>query len=365
MATNVPYTIKNVSGGSLAYQGQTIVNGGSYTPSTSTQAQFAADPGLIADVLANKVIISIGTYEWSGAVAVEVLRTAALSRSEVLSPLPGFIARANSVVAAGATVLKTYTMVNDIALIDFHFGGRGIGQASLLRYNESAIELAPGGGFNSEADVALWTNAGLGDSSALVWSYATDQFFAGTGSAKTTFTKSDAADRVGFKYTYSTPKDVSAWRYISSNVRVTVAAGGNTARTVSMILTDVGGATRTWQIAGSTTTAPFNTEQWHTILGEIENPTASTGTFDPYNVASIELRLQDGADRAGSIWWDNVRFLTSQTLIERIYTKAEETFQLILNPVELFNTGEIIGLQYKNNDATSKEFTVTAKGVLR
>jgi hypothetical protein len=285
--------------------------------------------------------------------------------SEILSPLPGFVARANSVVSAGTTVTNTYTMTDDIALVDFHFGGRGIGQASLFRCTEGITEQLPGGGFNSSGDVSQWTNAGIGSSSGLTWSYTTAQQAEGTGSATTTFTQSDSNNFPAIKYTYSTPKNMNTWRYISAKVRVTVAAGGVQTRTVSIILTDIGGNTRTFSVAGTTTTAPFSTEQWVTILGEIENPTATVGTFDIYNVASVTLKLLDGGNKAGTIYWDDIEFVTSQELIERIYIEANSTFQLVLNPAELFDIGEVLCLQYKNNDATSKEFTVTAKGVVR
>lgn len=286
-------------------------------------------------------------------------------QSEILSPLPGFIARSNRVLAAGAAQSDTYTMVDDIALIDFHFGGRGIGQALISRVDTTVTELVPGGGFNSPSDVALWTNAGNGSSSGLTWTYTTAQAQEGTGSATVTFTQSDNNNFPAIKYTWSTPKDFSAWHEIQAYARVTVAAGGNQTRSIQIILTDVNAATRTYAVTGSTTTPPFNTEQWLQILGIIENPTSETGTFDPFNVSSITLRLLDGGNKAGTIYWDNVKLLHSKTIIERIYISANSTFQLNLNPVELFDTGDVLGIEFKNNDITAKEFTVTTKGVLR
>lgn len=286
-------------------------------------------------------------------------------QSEILSPLPGFVARSNSVLAAGVTKINTHTMVDNIALVDFHFGGRATGQASLFRCVESASQLAPNGGFNSSGDVSAWANAGLGSSAGLTWAYTTAQKTEGTGSATVTFTQSDNNNSPAIRYTYPTPIDLTNWRFISADVRVTVAAGGNQTRSVQIILTDVGGNTRIYSITGTTTTAPFNVEQWQTILGEIENPTSQTGNFDIYNVSSITLRLLDGGNKAGTIYWDNVKFVTSQTLIERIYIDANSTFQLNLNPVELFNIGDTICIHYKNTSAASAEYTVTAKGVIR
>lgn len=78
MATNTPFTIYNVSTASVTYQGQTILAGGNYVPTTLEQADFASDPGLVADTLAGKVSIGIGANSWSNTSGVEVLNAAAL-----------------------------------------------------------------------------------------------------------------------------------------------------------------------------------------------------------------------------------------------------------------------------------------------
>lgn len=286
--------------------------------------------------------------------------------SEFLSPLPGFVARSAKVLSAGATSYSTYVMSADIAIVDFHFGGRGPGQAAIFRLNPAATAFVPSGNFETTNDVTVvWTNTGIGDEAAIAWVRSTAQFTTGTSSAAQTFTKSDSNNYSEITYTWSTPQDSNAWRYISADVRVTVAAGGSVSRTVSIILEDVNAATRSYTITGTTTTAPFSTEQWQTITGEIASPTSSTGTFDSYNVSKVHLRLMDGGNKTGTIYWDNVHFDDSQELIERIYIDANRTFQLILNPVELFDVGETLALRFTNNDTVSREFTVTAKGVER
>jgi hypothetical protein len=287
--------------------------------------------------------------------------------SEVLSPLPGFVARSNSVLNAGASSLTTYTMTDDIAVVDFHFGGRGPGQASLLRISPSSSEVVPGGNFNSSDNVSTWTNAGAGSSGLLTWTYSTAQSVEGTGSATLTFTASAAGDYPAIKYMWSTPKDVSAWRYINASVYVTIATGGNQTRTASIILTDSNGATRTYQVSGGTANSPLfpARDSWYSFNRELATPDASTGTFDPYNVVSITLKMQDSGNKSGTIYWDAVSFTQSQDLIERIYIDANRTFQLVLNPVELFDVGQVIGLLYQNNDTVAREFTATAKGVKR
>lgn len=286
------------------------------------------------------------------------------AKADTLDPFAAFVARSNKVLAANTTSFDTFTMVNDIALIDFHFGGRGPGQASVYKYVAATTEQVPGGGFNSSADVALWTNAGAGSSAGLTWSYTTAQSVQGTGSATVTFTQSDTNNFPALRYTYATPKDLSGWQFISGWGRVTVAAGGAQTRAIQIILTDVNAATRTYQITGTTNTPPFNTEQWLNILKAIDAPDASTGTFDVYNVSTVTLKLLDGGNKAGTIYWDDIEFIGQKTLIERIYVDSNRTFQLILNPAELFSIGEVLALEYRNNDTVSREFTVTAKGAI-
>lgn len=277
--------------------------------------------------------------------------------------LPGFVVRSAKVLAAGATSYSVNTMTDDIAISDFHFGGRGPGQAAIFRTDLSYSALVPSGGFNSSGDVSTWTNTSIGSSAGISWVYNTAQSTEGSGSASHTFTQSDQNNYPEITYTWSTPQDFNAYRYIIAQARVTVAAGGSQTRTISIILEDVNAATRTYSLSGTTTTAPFSTEQWHTITGDIESPTSSTGTFDSYNVSKIHLRLQDGGNKTGTIYWDNVHFEDSMELIERIYIDANRTFQLIVNPVELFSVGETLTLRFKNNDSVSREFTATAKGV--
>lgn len=280
------------------------------------------------------------------------------------SQLTAFRISADKVVATNTSYFESFTMTNNIGLTDFHFGGRGIGQASISRYVDATTSQVPSGGFNSNGDVATWTNTGNGSSAGIAWVYATDQSTEGTGSAKHTFTQSDNNNYPAISYTWSSPQDFSLWRNILARVRVTVAAGGQQSRTVSIILTDSGGGTRTYSITGTTTTAPFSTEQWQTITGDIRNPTSESGTFDIFNVISIQLKLQDGGNKTGSIWWDDVELQGALTLIERIYIPGNATSQIIVNPAQTLSIGEVLMLIIRNNDASSKEFTAVAQGMV-
>lgn len=282
----------------------------------------------------------------------------------VLSPNTNapFNARIKKIIASNQTIFSNTEISQDLNLVSLIAGGRGPFQVSLYRVDINGAESIPGGGFNSSGDVSQWTNASLGDSAAGSWSYSTAQAYEGTGSALFTFTKSDSGDAVQIRHTFLTPKDFAEWRYIGARAYVTVAGGGSTSRTLSIVLTDANGATRTFSLSGTTTTAPFNVAQWNQILGEISNPTSESGTFDVHNVVSITLRLQDGADKTGSIYWDQVQFTQSQELILEAFGSANSTVQLNFDPLEAFTDTETLGIEIKNNDSVSREFDATARG---
>lgn len=286
-----------------------------------------------------------------------------ITSTELTSPLPSLNQIVRKVIAVGSTFYSDLLVTQDTAIKDFNFGGRGAGECTLAKYSPLTTEQIPGGGFNSSGNVSSWTLTGIGDSAVGSWSYATDQFTEGTGSAKYTFTKSDGNHYPEITYTWSTPKDFSEWRTIQGKVRVTVAAGGNQARTVQIRATS-GTAVRIWQITGTTTTAPFSTEQWLTVVGDIESPsaTAGTGSFDSTQVTSVSLRLTDGGNKTGSIWWDDIKLIGAVNIIQKIYSPGQTT-SLNFDPVVIFNTNDNLLLILKNNDSTTREFQCVAAGV--
>jgi hypothetical protein len=284
--------------------------------------------------------------------------------SELFSPLPSIKLTKTTVVPAGGNTNTQQTITSRTAIKELHLGGRASCEGFLARYSAATTEQIPGGGFNSSLNVSSWTNTSLGSSALLSWSYATDQFVEGTGSAKMTFTQSDANNYPEITYTYSTPKDMSVWKQIYARVRVTVAAGGQQTRTVQVRLTS-GTAVRIYSITATTTTAPFTTEQWLTIQSDLNTPssTTGTGTFDINNVNSISLRLVDGGNKAGSIWWDDVKLLGNFNILEKIYTAVGDTIQLRFDPVIIFEVGEVVYLSLTNNSASSTEFQISTSGV--
>jgi hypothetical protein len=268
-----------------------------------------------------------------------------------------------SVLASNASTNTQQTIVSRTGIKELHLGGRASCEGFLAKYVAAATSQIPSGGFNSSGQVAAWTNTGIGASAVGSWAYATDQFVEGTGSAKYTFTASANNDYPELTYTYSTPFDMSGWKKINGRVRVTVAAGGAQTRTVQIRLTS-GTAIRIYSITGTTNTAPFSTEQWQLIDIDLETPssTAGTGTFDINNVNSVSLRLQDGGNKAGSIWWDDIKLVGSLDIIEKIYTPSD-TNQLIFDPIIIFEIGETVYLSMTNNSATSTEIQISTSGV--
>lgn len=268
-----------------------------------------------------------------------------------------------AVVASQATSFITDTASSNLVINNMRVGGREVCDGSIGTYVSGTTTQLPGGGFNSTANVALWTDTSIGDSLLSSWAYTTARAYEGTGSVAKTFTKSDANNYPEITYNYSTPQNFNAWRYISAQVRVTVAAGGAKTRTVQLRVTS-GTAVRIWQVTGTTTTAPFSTEQWLIIQGELENPTATagTGTFDINNVTSVSLRLTDSGNKTGTIYWDDVRFTGAITIKEKLYSLGATVGADFLPPI-YFASGDTILFILKNNGSTSAELQINASGV--
>jgi hypothetical protein len=265
------------------------------------------------------------------------------------------------VVAAGGYICNEFVLASNTVINKIAIGGLGACKLIVNKYVAATFSLISG--FNSSGDVSAWTNTGIGDATLTSWSYATDQSTEGTGSAKFTFTKSDSNNYPELTYTFPSALNSTLWRYISAKVRVTVAAGGVQSRTVQIRLTS-GTAVRIWQVVGTTTSVPFSTEQWVTVSGELESPhaTGGTGTFDPNNITSISLRLTDGGNKTGSIWWDDVRVYGALTEIEAIYSNDGSTRSLEINDFAL-TSGETLLLCLKNTGAAAYEIQGEAFGV--
>lgn len=258
------------------------------------------------------------------------------------------------VLAPGVTNTSFQTIASRVALRHLSIGGRVPCEVLLAKYNAAAQQkMGNTGGFNSAGDVAAWTNTSIGGNSGITWSYATDAFIEGTGAAKAAFTVSDANDYVELTYNFATPADFSVWKSIRASVRVTVATGGGQTRT-AMIRVTSGTAVRIYQIVGNTTTPPFNTLQWLTIDRDIESPdaVAGTGTFDVNNINSVSLRLVDGGNKSGTIWWDDARVYGQLTYIDKMYSNSGDTLIKRYDPTRIFEVGENLAYVIRNNSTS-------------
>jgi len=70
------FTINNISGSTVSYQGQSILSGVSYT-TPGISVNFAADSALWADVLQGNITITVNNFTFTGQSAVDMLRTLA------------------------------------------------------------------------------------------------------------------------------------------------------------------------------------------------------------------------------------------------------------------------------------------------
>ncbi len=269
----------------------------------------------------------------------------------------------NIAINAGVTAYTTYTAVAQTAIKQFYAGGTGIGKQTLSRYYPSNTQYTTGGNFESAADCGttwIWVSSGGTGSIA----QSNTQANTGTFSCALTFTNSSGGNAQGVKQTFSPVLDISSWRYLRSAFFNTVSAGGAYTRTISIIITDSAANTRTYSTSGLSTASPFNTAAWIQLLGELENPTSSTGTaFDATQIANIELRMSDSGNKAGTVYWDTVRLENQMVPIVPIYHDINRSFNLVLDPVVVLAISDQIIATQRNSDATRKEYFALVSGV--
>ncbi len=129
-------------------------------------------------------------------------------------------------------------------------------------------------------------------------------------------------------------------------------------------MTDNAGSTQKYDLSGLSTASPFNASGWIKLTAEITNPTSFTGTgFDITQIASVELRMTDSANKAGTVYWDTVQFEAQLTLVLPIFHPANTSLNIPIDPVLVVNSGSQILLSQTNNDSTRKEFFALAGGV--
>lgn len=285
------------------------------------------------------------------------------SQAELISPLPGLELGTVTVLGAGKSKYLTENITVKTAIKEFHIGGRQACEGTIGRYLPNNDEQVPGGGFNSSSDVSMWTFTGTGEALNGTPSYSTVQAQEGTGSLRIDHDDSDGNHTQEVTYTWSTPKDVSKWRYVHAWFYNDPEKIEDKIRTIQIRLTS-GTAVRIYELSGPRNASPFGTVQWIHLEGEIENPssTAGTGTFDATAVDSISLRMFDENNNTATLYWDDVEFHGEITKLSKIYTPGV-TNQLAFDPIVQFETGEVLLLLIKNNSGSSSEFQISASGV--
>lgn len=273
-------------------------------------------------------------------------------------PLPAAEVLQDSFINAGATAYKTYTAAIKLAMKQFYAGGAGAGKQTVWYYYPTQTELLTYGDFESAGDVAQWTVVDPNGNLPTV-SYSTDQAYTNTGSCKIVYTKSDINNYTGLKRTFSPAVDYTVWKYVTAAFYNIPPAGGAVTRTISIILTDTNGSTKTFSVSGLTTTgvSPFGLTGWVPITGDIRNPTSTTGTsFDGSQVVSLELRFVDSGNKAGTCYWDSVIFKERMTMIFPIFHQATLSFNLPIDPIKILEIGDKIIITQTSLDTVRKEY---------
>ncbi len=285
-----------------------------------------------------------------------------ISSIQIVSSLPAASITSDLFINTGVTMYTSYTAAQNLALKQFYAGGTGIGKQALFQYAPSTTQFVNAGDFETPADINttwVWISGGAGSIAS-----STAQFFTGARSVALTFTNSSGGNAQGVKQTFSAVQNLSTWRYVTAEFYNVVSVGGAYTRTISIILTDSGGSTVKYDLSGLSTSSPFNASGWIKLTGELLNPTSFTGTgFDYTQVVSIELRMTDSANKAGTVYWDTVQLEAQLTPIIPIFHAANTSLNVVIDPVVVLNSGSQIVMQQTNLDATRKEFFSLVSGV--
>lgn len=265
------------------------------------------------------------------------------------------------VLAANAVDYHLYTVPAGVTLeaSKFYAGGASLGKAALVRRNTAVTSLIANGDFESGADVTAWA-VGTGSFTAPSPDSSTVQKTTGSASMRWIYSGSSTAALKRVK-TFTPTLDTSGYRYMTVWFFNDGATG--TTRTISIVLTS-GTSTRTYSLTGTLGTAPMLSNTWTKLTADLESPTASGGsTYDSAAVTSIALQMLDGANKTGTVYWDQVQFEESLTVSQRVYFAAGTTSIIDITPTSDFMTGEQIYL-ITVNLGSKGEFTTVLKGTL-
>lgn len=272
-----------------------------------------------------------------------------------LDPLPAAEIINDTFIAANKTTYTMYTATQKLAIKQFYATGSGIGKQSLWFYHPDVTQFSEYGDFESADDVAQWTKINNGETSTL--SYSTEQAYTGTGSAKVVFLKSDNNNNTILRRTFSPTMDLTVWKTITAAFYNNLPEGGKVTRTISIIITDSAGSTRSYSVSGLTNAAPFNASGWISIIGDLRNPTTSVGVgFDLSDVVSLDLKFVDSGNKAGTIYWDSVIQKEEMNIILPIFHQANMGLNINIDPVKVLEIDDQVIITQTSLDTTRKEF---------
>jgi hypothetical protein len=269
-------------------------------------------------------------------------------------------------LASNATKFTEYVVPGAVSLklTSFYTGGVAVTAATgsirsaLLIHDDTAVAFVLNGDFETAPEVAAWA-AVTGTFTAPTPDSNGTQFVTGTKSMRWTYSSSTTA--LERRQTFSPAQDITGYRYI--RVRFFNDAAADTTRTITVTLTS-GTATRSYSLTGTLGSAPFTSNTWIVLECDLDNPTSTTGAaFDPYVVTALSLKMQDGANKTGTVYWDTVRFEDSILPKHRIFSADGSTVSVITAP-ESYVTGTKFYLRTKNTSNTTIEFATVATGVL-
>lgn len=269
-------------------------------------------------------------------------------------------------LASGASTYYEYTVPagKTLKLTSFYTGGApgnssaGAVRASLMLHTDSTVQFVENGDFESAGDVTEWA-AVTGSFTAPTPDSNGTQFQTGTKSMRWTYSASATALRR--RNTLTTKLDITLWRYM--RVRFYNDAATGTTRTISIVLTS-GGSTRTYSLSGTLGSAPFTSNTWITLTADLQNPTSSTGTaFDETQVDSVDLVMQDGANKTGTVYWDTLRMEDALDFKHLVYSANGSSVNVLVAP-EAYPEGSKLYLRTKNTNNASTEFCTVSVGVL-
>jgi hypothetical protein len=320
--------------------------------------------GVIGAAVPTRAVL-VGAKE-DGSGLLEPLAVDTSGRLKVVQAAAGgtqLVQRITKQIAAGGLNYIDYTVPSgkqwQVSL--FYGGGDVPARHSLVKHDTAAFTVIPNGDFETAGEVTAWA-AVTGSFTAPTPDSNGTQFKNGTKSMRWTYASSATA--LQRKQTFSPVQDFSGYRYLRVWFFNDAATAAN--RTISVVLTS-GTPTRTYSLGPlALGSAPFTANTWIELICELENPTTVTGTgFDITAVDSISLKMQDSANKSGTVYWDYVRLVDSLDIKHRIYSGADNTAPgLNLSPAETFIQNETVYIVSKNTGTSKGEISTLASGYL-